>query len=198
MALGECPKSFFKKNFCVAAIGGTFCLGKIFTKDHELFFEKDKEVSLTLKKLCEFKGLLRALGKNFAFAQRQATEETQLCEISQKESIFVKGKVFGKRIEDKTVFEIEFDPITYINLLFSVRDICLFISYPTELQYNGLLAYHTAEGNTTSEKLIAVRRKNEGKTEMQLFMLEQFLTLNLTLIDFYSDVRKLLEGTNKK
>ncbi len=193
MALGESPKSFFKKNFCVVATGGTLCIGEVKMENHELFFEKGKEVCLTLKKLSEFKTLLRTIGRSFVGKNTVTTELIQT-EIAPGESIFVKDKVFGKLVNEEKVVEIEFDPISYITFLFSVRDICLFICHPSKIQYNAMIEYHNAAGSTLAEKITEVIKKNEYETPMQQFMLEQFLKLNFPVIDFYSDVRQLLEG----
>ncbi len=193
MALGESPKFFFKKHFCVVANGGMLCLGKTTTIQHELFFEKEKEVSLPLKKLCEFQSLLHLLGKNFAF-QNSSDKVIQQTEIAPKEAIYVKGKVFGKVIDGKTVFEIKFDQFCYINLLFAIRDTCLFICHPTKMQYNSMIAFYNAKGKTPAEKISEVCKNLEEQSEMQRFMLEQFLLLNSELIDFYSSIRALLQG----
>ena len=196
MALGESLKLFFKKYFCVSAAGGSLCFGKVTTMEHELFFEKDKEVSLCLKKLGEFKILLRLLGRNIAFGRERTGNEDmqqQEVELALSEKIFVKGTILGKIIKDKKIFEIEFDHFSYINFLFAIRDTCLFMCYPTKAQYNSMIAYHNAAATTMSDKISEVCQNLE-QTELQRFMLEQFLSLNFPLIDFYSDVRKLLEG----
>ncbi len=193
MALGESPKFFFKKHYCVAACGGTLCLGKVTSNDHELFFEKDHEVSLSLKKLCEFKILLRILGKHFAFGSRTVAEEMQQTEISPSEIIYVKDKSFGKKINEKIIFEVEFDPFSYINFLFAIRDTCLFICHPSKAQYKAMISYHNAKATVMSDKIKEVCDEME-QSAMQRFMSEQFLCMYSPLVDFYSDVRALLEG----
>ncbi len=194
MSLGESPKFFFKKHFCVAAHGGTLCFGKVTTIQHELFFEKDQEVSLSMKKLCEFKVLLRTLGKTFASGPGGApSEEMQHIEIASNEIMYVKGKCLGKKIKETNIFEIEFDPFSYLNFLFAVRDTCLFICHPTKIQFDAMVSYDKATAATMSEKIVEVCEPIM-QTNMQRFMLEEFLRLFSPLIDFYSDVRKLLEG----
>ncbi len=131
-------------------------------------------------------------------------EFPNVLEISDTEVLEISNcSIILKRVSEES-YEFKFDGFSYIQLLRCLRDLCLFTTAPTSIQFEAIARFHKRgrEQNIAKEDFenqshtlncaldFAVNQKT--LTNHESFLVRQFLVLNLPLLYAYTEFNRLI------
>ena len=179
----------FKKNLCVGAYAGAIQIGEIENRDLPCFKEKES-VTISQKKLPEFQLLVEELGRNLA-TEGEKSESTSF-QLSRNEKVVLeKSKIltYRQNCPSKAEFTLEFDEFIYMDFLSAMSNVLLFITMPSKEQFLAMKKYaDTKNEKTTEARIDTVTREIANPSPYRMFMLEQFLRINIPVIDIFTKI----------
>ncbi len=188
----------FKKNFCVAAYAGALQFGEVQNRDR-LFFKDQEWICVPQKKLPEFLKILEALGKNIALEDAEKRFEHMSFQLSKNEVLVLQNcqiEVNRRNMPpgEKAKFILEYDEFMYIDFLSALSNVLLFITMPTREQFMVMKKYSELhlENNSTETKIVLVAKAIAENSPHKQFMLEQFLSMNMPVIEIYVKILRIL------
>ncbi len=184
----------FKKNFCIAAYAGAIQLGKVQNQDR-LFFKDTESICIPQKKLSEFLEILETLGKNIAVESEEENIKNVSFQLSKNEILALQNcKLEVNRTDqvEKTGFVLEFDEFMYIDFLSALSNVLLFITMPTKQQFMAMKQYSEQENDNMATKISMVATKIAENYPHKQFMLEQFLLMNIPIIEIFVKILRIL------
>ncbi len=183
--------SAFKKNYCVAAYPGAIEIGEV-ENEHFCFKEK-KSIIVPQKKIEEFFLLLETLGRNIAVEGQNENYETSTFEVGVDNIISLEKCQMTQLFKKKENFVLNFDEFVYIDFLAAISHVLLFVTMPTKEQFFIMKKFANLPNDGLSQtKIETVTMQIADSSPRKIFMLAQFLAINISVIEVFVKILRIL------